>query len=61
MVTEITSKLRMANAEALRSESMDADMYDELHEIYELVMKKSNFSPNEMQALAEELGRLRKV
>ena len=32
----------------------------ELKEIYELVMKKDNFSPNEMQALVEELGNLRK-
>ena len=61
MVNQITLKLKMANAEALRSESMNADLYDELREIYEMVMRKDNFSINEMQALAEELGQLRKV
>jgi uncharacterized protein YfkK (UPF0435 family) len=35
-------------------------MYNELKEIYEMVMKKQSFSPSEMQAIAEELGNLRK-
>ena len=40
MVNQITLKLKMANAEALRSESMNADRHDELREIYEMVMRK---------------------
>jgi uncharacterized protein YfkK (UPF0435 family) len=35
-------------------------MYEELKEIYEMVLRKNSFSPNEMQALVEELGSLRK-
>nr|WP_249315736.1 DUF1128 domain-containing protein [Bacillus sp. FJAT-49711] len=61
MVNEIVTKMKMVNIGAIKSESMDSEMYEELHEIYEMVMKKDNFSPSEMQALAEELGRLRKV
>ncbi|MGD6887852.1 DUF1128 family protein, partial [Staphylococcus shinii] len=38
----------------------DEEMYEELKDIYELVMRKPSFSPNEMQAIAEELGNLRK-
>jgi uncharacterized protein YfkK (UPF0435 family) len=34
-------------------------MYEELHDIYIMVMKKTNFSVREMEAIAEELGRLR--
>ncbi|MFC5466858.1 DUF1128 domain-containing protein [Lederbergia graminis] len=60
MVNEIVSKLKMVNIGALQLQSLDDDLYEELCEIYEMVMKKNNFSPNEMQALAEELGRLRK-
>lgn len=61
MVNEIVTKMKMVNIGAIKSDSMDSEMYEELHEIYEMVMKKDNFSPSEMQALAEELGRLRKV
>jgi uncharacterized protein YfkK (UPF0435 family) len=35
-------------------------MYEELKDIYDLVMKKPTFSPNEMQAIVEELGSLKK-
>jgi len=61
MVSQIVSKLKMVNIGAVKSESVDEEMYEELHEIYEMVMRKNQFSPNEMQALAEELGRLRKA
>lgn len=60
MVAKITEKLRMVNTAALKPESLDNEMYEELHDIYEMVMSKNHFSPSEMQALAEEIGRLRK-
>lgn len=60
MISQITEKLRMANTGAMRAESIDNEMYNELRDIHEMVMKKERFSPSEMQALAEEIGRLRK-
>jgi len=60
MIGQITEKLRMVNTGAMRAESIDNEMYDELQEIYDMVMKKERFSPSEMQAIAEEIGRLRK-
>ncbi|RFU68103.1 DUF1128 domain-containing protein [Peribacillus saganii] len=61
MVEAIKEKLRMMNIGAIKPSSFNSDMYEELHDIYNMVMKKNNFSPNEMQAIAEELGRLRNL
>ncbi|PLR76931.1 DUF1128 domain-containing protein [Bacillus sp. V3-13] len=60
MIEKIKEKLKVLNFGAIKPSHFDEEMYEELKEIYELVMKKNNFSPNEMQALAEELGNLRK-
>jgi uncharacterized protein YfkK (UPF0435 family) len=60
MVEEIKAKLKMVNAGAIKPEAFDEDMYEDLKYLYEMVHKKSTFSPNEMQAIVEELGALRK-
>ncbi|MEK5521823.1 DUF1128 domain-containing protein [Heyndrickxia sporothermodurans] len=60
MISQITTKLRMVNADAINSSQYNEDIYEDLHDIYEMVMKKNTFSPNEMQAIVEELGNLRK-
>ncbi|HZG71550.1 MAG TPA: DUF1128 domain-containing protein, partial [Chondromyces sp.] len=60
MIEQIKSKLRMVNVGAVKSTHFDGEMYEELKELYEMVMRKSNFSPSEMQAIVEELGSLRK-
>jgi uncharacterized protein YfkK (UPF0435 family) len=60
MVEKIKEKLRMLNFGAIKPSHFDEEMYEELKFLYDMVMKKSSFSPNEMQAIAEELGNLRK-
>ncbi len=60
MVEKIKEKLKLINIGAIQASHFDEGMYDELKEIYELIMKKDSFSPNEMTAIVEELGRLRK-
>ncbi|MBM7717063.1 DUF1128 domain-containing protein [Siminovitchia sp. FSL H7-0308] len=60
MLNQITEKLRMVNTSAVKAEAINEELYEELCEIYEMVMKKEHFTPNEMEAIAEELGRLRK-
>lgn len=60
MIDKIVDKLKMINFDAVKPTHFNEDMYEELKEIYELVMKKSSFSPSEMQAIVEELGNLRK-
>jgi uncharacterized protein YfkK (UPF0435 family) len=61
MIDQIKEKLRVLNFGAIKPSHFDEEMYEELKDIYELVMKKNTFSPNEMQAIVEELGSLRKV
>ncbi|MEC2057098.1 DUF1128 domain-containing protein [Peribacillus psychrosaccharolyticus] len=60
MVDEIKTKLKFMNFGAIKSTNFNSEMYEELRDIYEMVMRKGNFSPREMEAIAEELGRLRK-
>jgi uncharacterized protein YfkK (UPF0435 family) len=60
MIEKIKEKLKVLNFGAIKPSHFDENMYEELKEIYDLVMKKSSFSPNEMEAIAEELGNLRK-
>lgn len=60
MVSKIKEKLKVINFDAIKPTHFNEELYEELHEIYEMVMKKNSFSPNEMQAIVEELGSLRK-
>lgn len=60
MIEAIKGKLKVLNLGAIKPSHFDEEMYEELKEIYDLVMRKPSFSPNEMQAIAEELGNLRK-
>jgi uncharacterized protein YfkK (UPF0435 family) len=60
MIEKIKEKLKVVNMGAIKPEHFDENMYEELRDIYEMVMKRSSFSPSEMQAIAEELGSLRK-
>ncbi|ENQ3107610.1 Uncharacterized protein YfkK, UPF0435 family [Bacillus sp. 491mf] len=58
MVEAIKEKLRMVNAGAMRAENFNENMYEDLREIYEHVMKRDTFSISEMEAITEELGTL---
>lgn len=60
MIDEIKTKLRMASADAIKPHHFSLDHYDDIRDIYELVMSKSRFSISEMEAIVSELGRLRK-
>jgi len=60
MIDQIKEKLNIVNAGAIKPTHFDEEMYEEIKDIYEMIMKKSSFSINEMQAIVEELGSLRK-
>lgn len=60
MIEKIKEKLKVLNIGAIKSSHFNEELYDDIRDIYELVMKRESFSPNEMQAIAEELGSLRK-
>jgi uncharacterized protein YfkK (UPF0435 family) len=60
LVEGIKAKLNMANTAVMRAEDFDLENYDDLLFLYNMVQKKSNFSINEMTAIVEELGSMRK-
>lgn len=41
MLNQITEKLRMVNTSAVKAEAINEELYEELCEIYEMVMKKN--------------------
>ncbi|RNF38412.1 DUF1128 domain-containing protein [Planococcus salinus] len=60
MIEEIKSKLRMVNVDAMKAEDFNASQYEDLRELYEMVASRNSITPNEMQAIAQELGSLRR-
>ena len=60
MIEQIKLKLRVASGAAIRSEHFAEGRYEELVELYEHVMSKETFSVSEIDAIVQELGRLRR-
>ncbi|GIP38921.1 hypothetical protein J31TS4_22010 [Paenibacillus sp. J31TS4] len=60
MIEAIKTKLRVATGAAIKPSHFDYEKYEDLVDIYELVMAKSHFSVSEMDAIVMELGHLRK-
>jgi uncharacterized protein YfkK (UPF0435 family) len=60
MIEQMKDKLRMVNVDAMKSEHFSEDNYEDLLDLYEMVMKRDSFSPSEMQAIVAELGSFRK-
>lgn len=61
IIEEIKTKLKMAAVSAIKPGHFDIEQYEDIYEIYEVIMSKSAFSISEMEALVTELGKLRKV
>ncbi|MFB5762968.1 DUF1128 domain-containing protein [Paenibacillus medicaginis] len=59
MIEAIKNKLRMASGAAMQSSAFSVEQYEDLHDIYEMVMNKPNLSISEVEAVVSELGRLR--
>ncbi|WP_281890019.1 DUF1128 domain-containing protein [Paenibacillus sp. YYML68] len=60
MIEEIKKKLRMASGAALRATELGDSQYEDLHDIYQMVASKNQFSISEIEAITMELGKLRK-
>lgn len=60
MVTSIYEKLKMINIDTVMRTPYSKEHYDKIYQIYRYVSGRTSFSPSEMQAIAEELGSLRK-
>ncbi|MHA0857866.1 DUF1128 domain-containing protein [Paenibacillus sp. CMAA1364] len=60
MIDKIKTKLRMASGAAMQSSAFSVDQYEDIQDVYDLVMKKQNLSISEVESLVSELGRLRR-
>lgn len=60
MIEQIKDKLRMVNVDAMKSDHFDDSQYEDLYYLYNMVKNRTTISPSEMQAIASELGSLRK-
>ncbi len=61
MVEEIKKRLRVATGAAIKATHINEEVYEDLKDIYEMVISKERFSISEIEAIVSELGRLRKV
>ncbi|GIO58120.1 DUF1128 domain-containing protein [Paenibacillus cellulositrophicus] len=61
MIEGIKTKLRMASGAAMNASAFSVDRYEDIQDVYDLVMSKDNLSISEVEALVSELGRLRKA
>jgi uncharacterized protein YfkK (UPF0435 family) len=59
MFEEITKKLRMATGGSFKGMQIKEADYDDLKDLYELVISKDKFSILEIDAITTELGRFR--
>ncbi|WEG11613.1 DUF1128 domain-containing protein [Pullulanibacillus sp. KACC 23026] len=59
LIEDIKDKLQLVNRSVLTSESFSLERYEELYEVYKLVMKKPRFSVLEMEGILDELKALR--
>ncbi|WP_134686015.1 DUF1128 domain-containing protein [Brevibacillus migulae] len=60
LIEGIKTKLNMANTAVMRPEDFTLEHYEDLLYLYNMVQKKTTFSINEMTAIVEELGNMRK-
>lgn len=60
MVERIKDKLNVVAAQSIKPEHFDLDKYEDLQDMYEVVMNKKHFSISEIEALCDELKRLKK-
>ncbi|MEK3733466.1 MULTISPECIES: DUF1128 domain-containing protein [Paenibacillus] len=59
MIESIKSKLRMASAAAMQASAFSVNHYDDIRDLYDMVIGKDNLSISEVEAVVSELGRLR--
>lgn len=60
MIEAIKTKLKMATAAAMQASSFTIERYEDIQELYDIIIHKQSFSISEMEAFVSELGKLRK-
>lgn len=60
MLNELQKKLTMANTSVLNPDAFELEAYEDLYDLFEMVMRKERISISEMEAIVSELGSMRK-
>lgn len=60
MVEEIKNRLKMATMAAIKPTHFTAEHYEDIRDLYDLITAKTSYSISEMEAIVDELGRLKK-
>lgn len=60
MIEIIQDKLQMVNRAVLQPSDIDLQFYDNLVDVYEMIIKKDSFSVSEINAIIDELRTFRK-
>ncbi|MDF2716375.1 MAG: hypothetical protein K0R28_3300 [Paenibacillus sp.] len=60
MVDGIKGKLKVVAAQSIKPDHFDLEKYEDLRDMYDVVMNKQHFSIREIEALCEELRLLKK-
>ncbi|HSH24267.1 MAG TPA: DUF1128 domain-containing protein [Massilibacterium sp.] len=60
MIEIIQDKLQMVNRAVLQPSDIDLQFYDDLVDVYEMIIKKDSFSVSEINAIIDELRTFRK-
>ncbi|RKN82115.1 DUF1128 domain-containing protein [Paenibacillus ginsengarvi] len=60
MVEGIKGKLKVVAAQSIKADHFDIEKYEDLLDMYEVVMSKQHFSISEIEALCDELRLLKK-
>jgi len=60
ILDELKKKLTMANTAVMNPDSFELDVYEDLLDLYQLVIRKERVSISEMEAIVSELGNMRK-
>lgn len=59
MIEGIKTKLRMASAAAMQPSNFSTNDYEDIKELYDVVIHKNNISISEVEGIVAELGKLR--
>jgi uncharacterized protein YfkK (UPF0435 family) len=60
MIESLKKKLQLVNSGLIQPEDYELNKYDDIKELYDMVMKMPSFSIRDMEGIVEELASLKK-
>lgn len=60
MLEEIKNRLKMATMAAIKPDHFNAEHYEDIRDLYDMIISKSSYSILEMEAIVDELGRMKR-